>query len=83
MGDNYKGMDAVHADDLEHLLERIGLLDDFIAKEAKCKFCSSPVTHENIYSIIKDSGTHKLVCDRADCVNNLMQFIASRKKRVE
>lgn len=81
MEKEYKNIDAVHADDLERLLERVGLLDKFNQGKVKCKFCGQAVTHENIYSVIKDSGSHKLVCDKAECVNKLMQFVAYRKKK--
>lgn len=82
MRSEYRSLDAVHSDDLERLLRQVGLIDSFTAGKAKCKFCGNPVTHETIYSVLKDSGTPKLVCSRADCVNQLMLFVTSRKKRV-
>lgn len=78
----YKDIDAVHSDDLDHLLSKLGLLDDYRAGQIKCKFCRNTVTKDNIYSVIKDSGSYKLVCDRADCVKALMLFVASRRKKV-
>ena len=83
MAMEYKNIDAVHSNDLERLLLHVGLLEQFKEQKVKCKFCGTPVTHENIYSVIKDSGSHKLVCDKADCVNQLMQFVASRKPKVD
>ena len=80
MPKEYKNIDAIHTNDLSRLLAKIGLLDDFDNNKVKCKFCKQPVTHANIYSVIKDSGSYKLVCDKADCVQLLMQFLADRKK---
>jgi hypothetical protein len=82
MEKEYKDIDAVHSDDLDHLLDKLGLLNDYKSGQIKCKFCRNPITEDNIYSVIKDSGSYKLVCDRADCVKALMQFVASRKKKV-
>lgn len=77
---HFRDVDAVHADDLEKLLLRVGLLEKFKAGELKCKFCHTVVNADNIYSVIKDSGQYKVVCDRAECVSLLMQFLNERKK---
>lgn len=76
-------MGAVHTDDLNRLLSKVGLFEQFQARQLKCKFCGDIVTLENIYSLIKDSGAYKLVCDKAACVNGLLQFLANRKARVK
>ena len=76
-------MDAVHVDDLENLLNKVGLLDKLNSGQLKCKFCRNIVSEDDIYSVIKDSGQHKVVCERANCVSQLMQFLAERKSRTE
>lgn len=81
MKKHYEDIDAVHSDDLARLLEKVGLLEKFEAGILKCKFCADIVTVENIYSVIKDSGQYKVVCDKAECVSLLMQFVASRKAK--
>ena len=78
----YKDIDVVHSDDLSRLLEKVGLIDRFNAGELKCKFCGDIVTRDNIYSVIKDSGQYKVVCEKAGCINQLLQFLATRKKKV-
>lgn len=82
MDKQYTDIDAVHSDDLERLLQKIGILESFKSGKIKCKFSSDIVTHENIYSVVKDSGTYKLVCDKAECVKDLMEFVATRKKKI-
>lgn len=76
---HFKEMDAVHADDLKTLLDKVGLLEKLESRQLKCKFCQSVVSEEDIYSVIKDSGQYKVVCERADCVSRLMQFLAERR----
>lgn len=80
---HFQDIDAVHSNDLERLLEKVGLLDKFNKGQLKCKFCSEVVNADNIYSVIKDSGHYKVVCDKADCVNQLLQFLATRKRTTD
>lgn len=83
MGSQFRDLNAVHADDLENLLLKVELLEQFKDGTLKCKFCHDVVTADNIYSIIKDSGQHKVVCEKAECVSQLMQFVATRKPKVD
>ena len=76
----YRSINAVHENDLEGLLDKVGLLEDFRAGKLKCKFCKDPVDNENIYSIIKDSDTYKAVCSKATCVSALMEFLEAKRK---
>lgn len=82
MEKHFKEMDAVHADDLQNLLLKVGLLDSLNSGKLRCKFCQNSVTEDDIYSVIKDSGQYKVVCERADCVSQLMQFLAERKGKL-
>jgi len=82
MEKHYQDMGAVHADDLTRLLSKVGLLKQFENGRLKCKFCGDVVVLDNIYSVIKDAGSYKVVCDKAECVNQLMAFLASRKAKI-
>lgn len=73
-------MDAVHIDNLENLLSSYGILDKFNIGEANCKFCKQQVSKLNIYSIFKDSGMYKLVCDDPNCIQSLLDLINKRKE---
>jgi len=83
MGSQFRDLDAVHADDLDNLLLKVGLIKQFKGGTLKCKFCHDVVTADNIYSVIKDSGQYKVVCEKAGCVSQLMQFVATRKPKVD
>ena len=78
MANEYKSLNAVYVDDLDDLLDSVGLLQDFKAEKLKCKFCRDVVSEKNIYSLISDSGQYKLVCSRAQCVAALMEFVTER-----
>lgn len=77
----YKSINAVYEDDLEALLGSVGLLEDFEAGSLRCKFCKDSVDKENIYSVIKDSDTYKVVCSKARCVSDLMQYLEAKRRR--
>lgn len=63
---------AVHDNDLEGLLDSLGLSSKLKAGELKCAFCKEIMTIENLHSIFPDSGSIKLTCSNPDCVKLLM-----------
>ena len=74
-------LDAVRMRELDNLLKRVDLLDSFNKSKLKCKFCGDIVTKENIYSLMGDSGHIKLVCQKIDCISQLMELLDSRRKK--
>jgi len=80
MDENKKIVNAVHEKDLEALLEKIGLKDAFISKQINCKFCKQIVDINNIYSVLPESGTFNIVCDKPVCITFLLQYLEERKK---
>jgi|GEM_PF-1002245 len=80
MARGYRDIKAVHESDLRGFLANIGLLEDFEAGKAKCKFCGDVVTMDNIYSVIKVADKHRLVCSKATCVSELMAYLETQQK---
>ena len=70
---------AVHDDDLEELLESLGIKNKFEARELKCTFCQEIITFDNLHSIFPDSGSIKLTCSKSDCVKLLMGRIEEKQ----
>lgn len=79
MEDKKENIDSVHEDDLEVFLKKIGLLEEFLDNKIKCKFCDDLVTKENVYSILPQSGSFHLVCNKPECVMKLSEHINERK----
>lgn len=77
----YEKLNAVHLDDLERLLIGCGIYDDYKSGLVKCKFCKKVITKDNIYSLFRDSGSYKLICDNSECVKSLLELINDRKKK--
>lgn len=75
-----KQLNAVHEKDLDSLLEKIHLLEAFSAGKLQCKFCKTTITKENLYSILPESGTFNLICDKPECVNALLSYLEERKR---
>jgi hypothetical protein len=71
---------AVHDDDLETLLRRLGLHSDFTHSRLKCTFCKDVITFDNLHSLFPDSGAVKLTCSKPECVNQLLSRIEARRK---
>ena len=76
-----KKINAVHERNLVVLLEKIGLFEKVTAGLVKCKFCTNLITPENIHSILPESGGFNLVCDKPECVNELMQYLNEKDLR--
>lgn len=69
---------AVHDDDLQAVLEALGLAGAFAKGELHCKFCLEVVTWDNLHSLIPDSGSIKVICDKPECSKALLQFLNER-----
>lgn len=63
---------VVHDNDLEELIDSLGLSAKLKAGELKCPFCKDIITIENLHSLFPDSGAIKLTCSRPECVKLLM-----------
>lgn len=66
---------AVHDDDLEKILDGLGILNKFKHGELKCKFCSKTITFTNLHSLFPQSGAIKIVCDDSECVRELSKLL--------
>jgi len=76
-----KTLNAIHERDIEDFLEKLGIKEDFNNNKIKCKFCDAIVNKENIYSLFRESGAIKLVCDNPKCINKMMIYIEEKKKK--
>ncbi|MBW3590072.1 MAG: hypothetical protein KY429_11710 [Actinobacteria bacterium] len=67
---------AVFDDDLEGLLQSLGLLGDFKSQRIRCAFCGDVILWENLYSVFPDSGSVKVSCSKPSCVKALAERLA-------
>jgi len=65
----------VHEQDLEKILDGLGILNKFKQGELKCKFCNNTITFSNLHSFFPQSGSIKLVCDSPNCVRELYRLL--------
>ena len=68
-------VNAFHDDDLENILEGLGVLKKFKNGELKCKICNKIVTFQNLHSIFPQSGSIKFVCDNNNCTSELYRML--------
>ncbi len=66
---------AVHEEDLEGTLRKIGLLDELNTGKIKCKFCSTQITLSNMHSILPHSQGFSFICDKPECTKKLMEYL--------
>jgi len=78
--DDKKTLNAIHERDIDSLLERLKMKDDFENGKIKCKFCSTIINKDIIYSLFPESGDIKFVCDNPECVTEMLEYIEEKKK---
>ena len=59
---------AIHDNDLERVLKRLGLYEKLVRGELKCTICGRPLTLENLGGLYKENREIKLVCNRIGCL---------------
>lgn len=77
-----KILNAIHERDIDTLLKKLNLKEDFDNGKIKCKFCNTVINKENIYSLFPESGDIKFVCDNPECINKMLSYIEEKKKRI-
>jgi hypothetical protein len=65
-------LQAVHDDDLEQVLQSLGVYNDFVHGRLRCAFCKDVITLQNLHSLFPDSGAVKASCTKPDCVRQLI-----------
>src|SRR5688572_20455270 len=76
-----KSLKAVHENDLDNLLEKISKKTDLEEGRLKCKFCSTPINKDNLYSILPEAGAFNFICENSECVNALLVYLDERKSK--
>ncbi len=70
---------AVHDDDLNNLLENLGLLAKFNSGQIKCAFCGDVVNFGNLHSLFHHGGIIKMSCSKPVCVMSMMSKLEEKK----
>ena len=70
---------AVYEDKFQLFLQNIGVYENVISGTEKCKFCSQPITLDNIASVFPESGTIKFVCDNSECICKMNNYFNEKQ----
>ena len=71
---------AVHDSELEGLLARLGVFDDFTAGNARCTFCEDPINEDNLYAIFPISNLVRFSCSKPECIEALAAKSAEERR---
>jgi len=72
-------LEAIHENDLEILLNNLGVLADIKAGRKKCKFTGVTITLENLHSIFPEAGDIKYVSDRPEAIKQFSLYLNEKK----
>lgn len=64
---------AIHVDDLEALLENLGLLTQIKNGTLFCGICQVPLALDKISALYTKNGTPFLVCDKDACYHEMLK----------
>lgn len=70
---------AVHDDDLEKVLDALGLLEDVKAGRTRCAVCHDPVNLDNLHAVFPDGGDVKVTCSKPECVKLLLTRLEGKR----
>ncbi len=71
-------INAIHDEQLERLLESLGVLNDIKSGRKKCKFTGNIITLENLHSVFPESGDIKFVSDDPEAIRQLSVYLGER-----
>jgi len=74
-------INTIHERDLDKLLNKIELKEDFINKKVKCRFCEKIVDINNLYAISNDNGSYIFICDSIECINKFFEYSDNKNKK--
>ncbi len=75
-----KKVKVVYDSDLENFLDKVGVLNEILEGQKKCKFTKKIITLENIYSIFKEGGDIKVVSDDPQAIKQFLELLNNKKK---
>lgn len=62
---------ALYNDDLEMILERIGLLEEFKKRQIRCMYCGDLIERANLYALVPTGDIIQMCCNKPECVLKL------------
>ena len=71
-------VNAIHDDKFEGFLRKLGVYEDVINGEKKCKFCGDAVGYEHISTLFAESGNIKFVCEKPECIAKFSEYLADK-----
>lgn len=66
---------VVHDNDLETILQELGVLNKFKRRECKCYLCEQQIDFDNLHSFFLLSGDIKFVCESEPCLSKLYKLV--------
>lgn len=64
---------AIYDDDLDSILDRLGLAGHLRGGQLKCKVCKEVVTRDTLQALFPDSGAIRVLCNKPSCMKQLMR----------
>lgn len=73
-------INAVYDDDLRDILKKFGLWKKFKRGKLRCRFTGTIMTFDNIYAILPENDTIKLICNSPKAKDKLYEYQTKKKE---
>jgi len=71
-------VNAVHDDQFEGFLRKLGVYFDVVNGGKKCKFCGKIVSYYYISTVFAESDDIKFVCEKPECIAKFSEYLADK-----
>lgn len=74
---NNNTVKAVYSDDLDDFLVSNNLMEDFVNRRIKCKYCEKVITRHNLFALIPENNSLAFCCDEPECTEKMIRESSS------
>ena len=65
---------AIYEEDLQKVLDKLGILQDISRGRVKCFICDKSVNLTNFGGVVKIKGNLKVICDDPVCIESAIEI---------
>jgi len=65
---------AIYEEDLQKVLDKLGILQDIIEGKVKCFICDKEINLSNFGGVVKIKGNLKVICDDPVCIEAAIEI---------
>lgn len=65
---------AIYEEDLQRILDKLGILQGVVQGKVKCFICDKKINLSNFGGVVKIKGNLKVICDDPICIETAIEI---------